>query len=325
MYFSARSASPEPLLFQQITRCHSVFSCFSPFWPVHCRLVARDRLATRDPLLVLRTSGSAPKLPISMTLFRLLLTAASGRWAGGGQGCPRLYDPQVILSIKDTPLVPFLRRRLDCRNGGPEDHRVLHRPTVVSSSTTDVLEAERPVQLLSREVRFAHLQEYLAHPGGGERREELAHQTGPDSAAAGIQRHAEVQDLALVAHRAADDIAQYPAVPFGDEDLHAHGEAIFEVASGPGIREGDPLDRDECRQVSCLSRTDVTAGVRDAPPSEPAPPQDGRSRARPQRRRPGCGPHRTAGAGRGATQPQVGASGRKAAPARSTAPWRRRT
>src|SRR5207249_9689613 len=63
-----------PLLFQQITRCHSVFSCFSPPCPVHCRLVASESVATREPLLVLRTSGSAPKFPISMTLFRLRLT-----------------------------------------------------------------------------------------------------------------------------------------------------------------------------------------------------------------------------------------------------------
>src|SRR5260370_32936278 len=74
MYFSARSASWAPLLFHQMTRCHSVFSCFSPPCPVHCRLVARDTVATRDPVLVLRTSGSAPKFPISMILLRLLLT-----------------------------------------------------------------------------------------------------------------------------------------------------------------------------------------------------------------------------------------------------------
>src|SRR5204863_8887961 len=74
MYFSARSASWAPLLFQQITRCHSVFSCFSPPCPVHCRLVAIDTVAKRAPLLLLRTPGSAPKFPISMTLFRLRLT-----------------------------------------------------------------------------------------------------------------------------------------------------------------------------------------------------------------------------------------------------------
>src|SRR5256885_4570713 len=84
MYFSARSASWAPLLFQQITRCHSVFSCFSPPCPVHCRLVASDNVATREPLLVLRTSGSAPKFPISMTLLRLRLTTTSPTYGGGG-------------------------------------------------------------------------------------------------------------------------------------------------------------------------------------------------------------------------------------------------
>src|SRR2546428_12097587 len=84
MYFSARSASWAPLLFQQMTRCHSVFSWRSPPAPVHCRLVASDRLATRPPLLVLRTSGSAPKFPISMTLLRLRLTTTSQTYGGGG-------------------------------------------------------------------------------------------------------------------------------------------------------------------------------------------------------------------------------------------------
>src|SRR5438876_1934114 len=105
MYFSARSASRAPLLFQQITRCHSVFSCFSPPCPVHCRLVARNNGATREPLLVLRTSGSAPKFPISMTLLRLRLTTDLQTLGGSGPRATTVYDPQVILSIKDTPLV----------------------------------------------------------------------------------------------------------------------------------------------------------------------------------------------------------------------------
>src|SRR6266511_3308578 len=89
MYFSARSASCAPLLYYRITLCHSVFSCFSPPCPVHCRLVARDTVATREPLLVLRTSGSAPKFPISMTLLMLRLTATSERKAGLVQGRPQ--------------------------------------------------------------------------------------------------------------------------------------------------------------------------------------------------------------------------------------------
>src|SRR5256885_13151054 len=93
MYFSARSASWAPLLFQRMTRCHSVFSCFSPPCPDHCRLVANERLATREPLLVLRTSGSAPKFPISMTLFRLRLTTdLPAVRRGGTQGGKRLWN-----------------------------------------------------------------------------------------------------------------------------------------------------------------------------------------------------------------------------------------
>ena len=75
-YRSTISASVLPLLFQRMTRCHSVFSCFSPDWFFQVRLVATEMVATREPFEVLRTSGSAPKLPIRMTLFRLRLTVS---------------------------------------------------------------------------------------------------------------------------------------------------------------------------------------------------------------------------------------------------------
>src|SRR5207245_9941047 len=135
MYFSAKSASWAPLLFQQITRCHSVFSCFSPPCPVHCRLVARDNVATREPLFVLRTSGSAPKFPISMTLLRLRLTTDLQTLGGSGPRATTVYDPQVILSIKDTPLVLKF-----CRpppppppgNASPEHHPTPAAPPATS-------------------------------------------------------------------------------------------------------------------------------------------------------------------------------------------------
>src|SRR5256885_10526189 len=103
-YFSATSARPppEPLLFQQITRCHSVFSCFSPPFPVHCRLVATERVATRDPLFVLRTSGSAPRFPIKMTLLRLRLTTTSDDFAGRAQGGPTAHKSEGISVIQST-------------------------------------------------------------------------------------------------------------------------------------------------------------------------------------------------------------------------------
>src|SRR5881628_3055194 len=127
MYFSAKSASWAPLLFQQITRCHSVFSCFSPPCPVHWRLVARERFATREPLFVLRTSGSAPKFPISMTLFRLRLTTDLQTMGGQGPRATTVYESQVILSIKDTPLGLKFCRDPSCWNGSPENHGVLDR------------------------------------------------------------------------------------------------------------------------------------------------------------------------------------------------------
>src|SRR5207249_3573461 len=111
-----------------MTRCHSVFSCFSPPCPVHCRLVASERFATREPLVVLRTSGSAPKFPISMTLFRLRLTTGLQTMGGRGPRASTVYESQVILSIKDTPLGLKFCRHSGGRNTGPENHRVFHRP-----------------------------------------------------------------------------------------------------------------------------------------------------------------------------------------------------
>src|SRR2546427_10511998 len=104
MYFPARPASWAPLLFQQMTRCHSVFSWRSPPAPVHWRLVAGDRLATRPPLLGLRTSGSAPKFPVSMTLLRLRLTKTSQTYGGGGaQGGGKVKERQACCPTKISP------------------------------------------------------------------------------------------------------------------------------------------------------------------------------------------------------------------------------
>src|SRR6202162_3471898 len=77
-YFSTTSASPVPLEFHTTHRCHSVFSCFSPFGEFQLRVVAIENVATRLPPVVDRTSGSLPRFPISITLFRLLLTVPPG-------------------------------------------------------------------------------------------------------------------------------------------------------------------------------------------------------------------------------------------------------
>src|SRR5690606_1801299 len=66
-YCSTTSAS----LPKKVRRCQSVFSCCWPSRPDHWRFVARDRLATLVPPVVIRISGSLPTLPINWTLFRL--------------------------------------------------------------------------------------------------------------------------------------------------------------------------------------------------------------------------------------------------------------
>src|SRR6476620_3267949 len=73
------SASCELFVFQTTQRCHSVFSCFDPAASFQERLVAREKVATRLPPVVDRTSGSFPRFPIRVTLFKLRLTVSSWR------------------------------------------------------------------------------------------------------------------------------------------------------------------------------------------------------------------------------------------------------
>src|SRR5687768_1713702 len=72
------SASCELLLFHTTQRCHSVFSCLLPLASFHDRLVASEKFATRFPPVADRTSGSLPRFPISVTLFKLRLTFPPG-------------------------------------------------------------------------------------------------------------------------------------------------------------------------------------------------------------------------------------------------------
>src|SRR6266516_1592524 len=200
MYFSARSASWAPLLFQQMTRCHSVFSCFSPPCPVHCRLVASERFATREPLVVLRTSGSAPKFPISMTLFRLRLTTDLQTMGGRGPRASTVYESQVILSIKDTPLGLKFCRYPGGRNTGPENHRVFHRPPIVAGPAAHGCKPQALIQPACCGVRFAHLEINDPHPPVAQLLEQPLHQRSSDTAAPLRRGDAQVQDLPFVRH-----------------------------------------------------------------------------------------------------------------------------
>src|SRR3712207_9397125 len=72
------SASCDVLVFQTTHRCHSVFSCLAPLASFQERLVASENVATRLPPVVERTSGSFPRFPIKLTLFKLRLTVPPG-------------------------------------------------------------------------------------------------------------------------------------------------------------------------------------------------------------------------------------------------------
>src|SRR3954462_9856491 len=85
------SASCELLVFHTTQRCHSVFSCFVPLPSFHDRLVASEKVATRLPPVVERTSGSFPRFPIKVTLFKLRLTDSS--WRENGWTRRSRYDP----------------------------------------------------------------------------------------------------------------------------------------------------------------------------------------------------------------------------------------
>src|SRR5438034_1057598 len=290
MYFSAKSASWAPLLFQQITRCHSVFSCFSPPCPVHWRLVARERFATREPLFVLRTSGSAPKFPISMTLFRLRLTTDLQTMGGQGPRATTVYESQVILSIKDTPLGLKFCRDPSCWNGSPENHGVLDRTPVIPRPPPDLDEAQALVQAARRDVRFPHVEVNDSHATTLQRVEHPLHQRPPDAAAAVRLGDAQVENLPFVRGAMRDGVARDGAAHDGDEERRSGGQALSEVISRPGVREDGALDRGDRRHVSRLGETDPEGAGRGGPPISLALRPAGRRRARRRRDHPASAP-----------------------------------
>src|SRR3954453_6650644 len=119
------SASCELLVFHTTQRCHSVFSCLAPPASFHDRLVASENVATRLPPVVERTSGSFPRFPIRVTLFKLRLTYAS--WArvmvpppAQYRGPPRQPQPngraeEQSVASHPTDLAHVLPRTTSCR------------------------------------------------------------------------------------------------------------------------------------------------------------------------------------------------------------------
>src|SRR2546422_1941763 len=85
-----------------------------------------------------------------MALLRLRLTTDLQTLGGSGPRATTVYDPQVILSIKDTPLVlKFCRppRPPPRGNGSPENHGIPARPPAIARPPRPLPHPPRPIQL----------------------------------------------------------------------------------------------------------------------------------------------------------------------------------
>src|SRR5690348_8376169 len=204
------SARLEPLLFHSTTRCHSVFSCFSPAWFFHWRLVATDSVATREPFEVLRTSGSAPRFPIRIALFRLRLTCTSwmlawghGSWTRGKcrpRAKRRQPNPRAARRNRSPPGESGPLRHLQTQH-----QRVLARVAVVRAALPDRPEAVAQIQRLGRQVGFAHLEKHLVDAAAAEGGQAGAQQRAADAAPAEFGGHRQVEHLAGARHFAPDE------------------------------------------------------------------------------------------------------------------------
>src|ERR671939_558982 len=154
------SASCEVFVFQTTQRCHSVFCCRFPEGSFHVRLVASEKVATRFPPVVDRTSGSFPRFPIRLTLFRLRLTIPPGE-----SQCLAGYsiDPRRMARKQNAagpPLPLRLGRYEPLRGNGRDDaahhEGVFDRPAVVPLPPSHLLEASGRVECARSDVGIAN-------------------------------------------------------------------------------------------------------------------------------------------------------------------------
>src|SRR4029077_312019 len=190
-------------------------------------------------------------------------------WA---QGCPTLYKSQVILSIKDTPLVPKL-----CIKA--EHDGILSWPPVILLPTTDLLEPVGGVERSRRGVRLAPLEVDVPDAAGGQCFENVSYEGSAQAGAPTIRSHGEAQDLALVGgldrHDVADDCVGPAAL--GDEKMRVGGHAVAKVLRGPRVGENLLLDRADRRDIAEFSGTNLVGVGRSAPPISLEPRRAGRT------------------------------------------------
>ena len=161
------------------------------------------------------------------------------------QGCHTLYKSQVILSTKDTPLVPKLC--IKSQHDG-----VLHRPPIILLAATHLLEPLSGIKGARRGVRVAHLEVHLPHAARCQQLENVFHERASQPGTPASGGHGKVQDLAFVRgierHYVPQDRAPAP-ISLRDEEL-CERDAVREILRGPRIAEDLVLDRVNGRDVA---------------------------------------------------------------------------
>src|SRR5258708_4771320 len=148
------------------------------------------------------------------------------------QGCHTLYKSQVILSTKDTPLVPKLC--IKSQHDG-----VLDWASVILLPAAELLEAIGGIQGASRGIRFAHLEVDLPGSARRQRRENLLHERASQPLTPTGRRDGQVQDLALVRRIECHDVAadRLAAFRLGYKKERIGCHAVLEILCGPRIGE----------------------------------------------------------------------------------------
>src|SRR6266498_1243617 len=107
------------------------------------------------------------------------------------QGCHTLYKSQVILSTKDTPLVPKLC--IKSQHDG-----VLDRPPVILLPATHFFEPLGRVECPSGRIRLTHLQVNLPRAARAKCFENTLHERTSQPVTPTRRGHGQIQDFALV-------------------------------------------------------------------------------------------------------------------------------
>src|SRR2546422_2343941 len=166
----------------------------------------------------------------------------------GSKGCPTLYKSQVVLSIKDTPLVPKLRVN-------SEHDGILDRAAIIAPTPTDFLEAEGAVHGPGASVGLAHLEINLPDASLSERRDDRLNERAPDPAAPDVGSHSDVENLSFVGRVEGDDVADDTVLRFRNAKQRIGRKTVAEILRRPRVGKDALLDRMDRWDVAELSGT----------------------------------------------------------------------